>query len=118
MLLVGVLLMLQTGIGLVDAARAHVRCDLHGDLLHTDEAGASAQRDEAPALREAADSSLHHGCAVADAVVPGAVPLPPVPVLPTVRWRVAPASPNAPPRASPVLVAPLVRAPKTSPPAA
>jgi hypothetical protein len=118
LLIVGVLLMLQSGIGLADAARAHVRCDVHGDMLHTDEAGTGGSRDEAPAWRAAVGSSLHHGCAVADAVLPTAVPLPSVPRLPELRWRIAPASANAPPCGTPGAMAPLLRAPKTSPPVA
>jgi hypothetical protein len=118
LLLIGVLLVLQTGIGLADAARAHVRCDVHGDMLHTDEAATSRADDDRPSLRAETPAGLHHGCALADAVVPTVVTLPRDPHVPSLRWRTAPAAARAPPLRDDAQVAPLVRAPKTSPPTA
>lgn len=118
LLVTGLLLMLQTGIGLVDAARAHVRCEVHGDMLHTDAGADGRSHDETPSLRAERDSGLHHGCALADAILPTAVPLPRVAPVPVSRWRLAPAPARAPPTRVGGQVAPLVSAPKTSPPTA
>ncbi len=116
-------LAVQSVVKIQDAARAHVRCALHGEMLHLDgespsDATATEDRSHGAELRSAPDVEAHHGCDLAGVVVPGATPLPRVPDLPTLRWVLAPAPARAPPTVPTLALAPLSRAPKTSPPLA